>query len=113
MNTIPYRNPVVIPYEVQEFISAYVGQVHSAERTAQLLPVCFEALEHYVKGLLEVDLTLPEGFTFKGGNSAPVWLIVEEQGLDLFADEVRLANSLPLPDLVPLVDLIPPDLATQ
>jgi glucose/arabinose dehydrogenase len=47
------------------------------------------------------------GFVYRGS------AIKELQGLDLFADEVRLANSLPLPDLVPLADLIPPDLASQ
>lgn len=101
---------VVIPYEVQEFISATVHQMCSPERATKLLPVCFDALALYVGGDLLADLPLPEGCSNDGSLTAPVWLLVEELGLDLWATEIRVANGLSVCDPAPLVDLIPEEL---
>jgi hypothetical protein len=110
MNTVPYRQPIVIPYDVQEFVSGFVHEQCSPPRAAKLLPICLEALERYVLGDLLARLPLPEGCSNDGSRLAPVWLLVEEFGLDLFADQVRLANGFP--DSVPLEQLVPPGLAT-
>ena len=102
-----------IPYEIQEFVAADVHRQCSPQRAAKLIPVCFDALERYVRGDLLAVLPLPEGCSNDGSLTAPVWLLVEELGLDLFANEVRLANNLPLSDDMPLVDLIPAELKVQ
>ena len=113
MTRVAYRNDhnghdgPFIPYEVQEFVSAHVHRQCSPRRAAKLIPVCFDVLERYVRGDLLAVLQLPEGCSNDGSVTAPVWLLVEELGLDLFADEVRLANDLPLPDDVLLADLVP------
>jgi hypothetical protein len=105
MNNINYRHPVIIPYEVQEFISAEVHRVCSPQRAIKLVPVCFEALEHYVLGDLLAEVALPEGCSNDGSLVAPVWLLVEELGLDLFVNEIRLANQMPLFGTTPLAEI--------
>ena len=119
MTRIAYRNDrnglngPFIPYEIQEFVAADVHRHCSPQRAARLIPVCFDALERYVRGDLLAVLQLPEGCSIDGTVTAPVWLLVEELGLDLFANEVRFANNLPLPGDVPLVYLIPEELKVQ
>ena len=119
MARVAYRNDrnghdgPFIPYEIQEFVAADVHRQCSSQRAAKLIPVCLDALERYVRGDLLTVLQLPEGCSNDGSVTAPVWLLVEELGLDLFANEVRLANNLPLPGDVPLAYLIPEDLKVR
>ena len=69
------------------------------------MPVCFEALEHYAMGDLLAEVALPEGCSNDGSMTAPVWLLVEELGLDLYVNEIRLANDMTLFDTVPLAEI--------
>ena len=119
MTSVAYRNhsnghdKPFIPYEVQEFISAEIHRQCSPQRAAKLLPVCFDAIECYVRGDLLAVLPLPEGCSNDGSVTASVWLLIEELGLGIFADEVRLANGLPIDDAVPLSELVPDNFAIR
>jgi hypothetical protein len=58
-----------------------------------------------VLGDLLAEVALPEGCSNDGSLVAPVWLLVEELGLDLFVNEIRLANQMPLFGTTPLAEI--------
>jgi hypothetical protein len=50
---------------------------------------CIEALEAYWEDDTDREITMPEGVSYKGRNTAPAWAIIEQHHLEawLYNDE--------------------------
>jgi hypothetical protein len=43
---------------------------------------CIEALEAYWEDETDREIPMPEGVSYKGGNTAPAWAIIEQHHLE-------------------------------
>ena len=52
-----------------------------------MVEVCIEAIDCANENDYHVLVKLPEGVSYKGDDSAPVWAIIEQHHLDAWVDQ--------------------------
>jgi hypothetical protein len=49
-----------------------------------MLHVCHQAIDAIIADDPDIEIDLPDGITYKGGDSAPAWALAENYHLDTF-----------------------------
>ena len=75
---------------LEDQISLHLTTNHYPPVPASMVPVCIEAIDNANEGNWDAEVSMPEGVSYRGMSTAPVYAIVEQHHLAAWIIESEL-----------------------
>jgi hypothetical protein len=74
---------------MESAIGMHLRANHYPPVPLSMVSICIEAIDAYWEDDISREITLPEGISWKGKESAPAWAIIENHHLDAWCMETE------------------------
>jgi hypothetical protein len=75
---------------LEQQIGWHLSSNHYPPVPGEMIPVCIDAIDYANEGEWDLELDMPEGISYRGSNTAPVYAIVEQHHLGAWIVESEM-----------------------